>query len=205
MASQWNQMFIQRFVISRSSFNAPLLGTIIWWGIFNKVFKNRGSTWSIMMRRSTNPTWHLWWWPDVRSLLGDSRGTGSPPSGWGPKTECLPSWPAWTLGSCGILPIPWQSCAVHKYHSELAAFKQHLFQTCIRNDPNNHSVFSQWRALLCFWKLKSKTGVSVNNVLPFIWVNFWDVGKVWWEMVLKVSATQTWYHWANLTGSLGSI
>lgn len=94
-------------------------------GIFHKVFEHRVTTRSWhMMKTCTTPTWHLWWWPDVRSLLGDSRGTDSPPSGWGPKIECLPFWPAWTLGSCGILPIRWRSCSVNTERSELAAFEQ---------------------------------------------------------------------------------
>lgn len=124
--------------------------TMTLWGIFYKAFKNSFN----YQRKSKFSTWHLWWWRDVRSLLGDSRGTGSPPSGWGPKILCLPSWPAWTLGSCGILPIQWRSCSENTEHSEPATFKLQPFQKHTRNDPNHHSVFSHWRALY-FWNLKS--------------------------------------------------
>ena len=55
-------------------------------------------------------TWRLWWWPDVRSLPGDSRGTGSPLSRSDPRSACPPSWPGCRTGSCGSLPIQLSSC-----------------------------------------------------------------------------------------------
>lgn len=140
-------MFIQVIVLTRKSFNVPLFGTIISWRIFNKLFKNRLPTSSIMKNHEKlwKPTWHLWRWRDARSLLGDSRDMGSPLWGWGPKSECLPSWPEWTLGSCATLPIQWQSCSISTEHSELATYKQHLLQIRIRKDHTKHSgCCCQW-------------------------------------------------------------
>lgn len=61
-------------------------------------------------------TWCLWWWWGVRSLLGDSKGTGSPLWPSDPQTACPPSWPGWRGGSCGTLPTRWSSCDGEQAH-----------------------------------------------------------------------------------------
>lgn len=102
-------------------------------------------------------TWCLRWWRDVRSLPGDSKGTGSPLWPSDPRTACPPSWPGWRGGSCATPPIPWSSCessersSRHKPNRVL--IHKHLKRVRIRLRvflSNLHVEIGQLSAPLCY-------------------------------------------------------
>lgn len=138
-------MFIQRFVIARSSLDAPLWGTIISWGVLNKVFKNQVLQWGDPQSL-----------PDicdddqmfavslvaVEVRVAHFHGEVHKSSVF--HLGLPERWEVVRFRPLNDSPVPQTQSRV----GETADCKRHLFQISRRNDPNSRALFSQWRAPL---------------------------------------------------------